>query len=362
MWEDQVFDPMKQRTIVCFTPYGEDWTWMIQELTAPDVRWIFMSDLADRPWKRRLRRAAFIKPISGFLTALTARREKAALLITMDPRLSFWAEFWCILLFVKVEHMAFSFNFDELPKGWKRLLFGFAFKRIDLMRVHSRMEIRLYRDYFGIPEERLKLGLWGVNMPDFEPKDALEPGDYLCAVGGNARDYETLLAAGLLAPEIPMVWVVRPENVAGMNLPAHIRVVTNVPHPEAMNYLVHSRAMVLPLKSAETPCGHVTLVSAMYLRKAILATDSAGISDYVEEGVTGMLCRPGDAEDLARCMRAMWRDREMLDRMGENGLRFAEAYCSEGNVRREMIDYLALRGLAASPTDDGKLKQNMLEE
>jgi hypothetical protein len=273
----------------------------------------------------------------------------------MGERISFWAEFWCILLRINVEHLVFSFNFDELPKGWKRRLFGFAYRRIDHLRVHSKMEIALYRDYFGIPEDRMSLALWAMNMPDVLPKEPLQDGDYLCAVGGNARDYETLLAATLLAPDIPMVWVVRPYNVAGMDLPSHIRVITNVPYPEAMNYLAHSRAMVLPLKSAETPCGHVTLVSAMYLRKAILATDSAGISDYVKDGVSGMLIRPGDAEDLARCMRIVWRDREMQDRMGEKGLRFAEAFCSEANVRREMIDYLALRGLAASPSGDHSL-------
>ena len=152
---------MSQRTIVCFTPYGEDWTWFVQELTAPDVRWRFMSDLPDRPWKWRVGRSALLRPITGLLTALTARQEKAVLLITMGERVSFWAEFWCALLRIDVEHLVFSFNFDELPTGWKRRLFGFAYRRIDHLRVHSKMEIALYRDYFGIPEERMSLAFVG---------------------------------------------------------------------------------------------------------------------------------------------------------------------------------------------------------
>jgi hypothetical protein len=65
-----------------------------------------------------------------------------------------------------------------------------------------------------------------MNMPDVSPEEPLQGGDNLCAVSGNAQDYETLLAASRLAPEIPMVWVVRPHNVAEMNLPANIHVVT----------------------------------------------------------------------------------------------------------------------------------------
>jgi len=33
--------------------------------------------------------------------------------------------------------------------------------------------------------------------------------------------------------------------------------------------------------------------------------------------------------------------------MGENGLRFAEAFCAESRVHEEMHEYLSERGLAA---------------
>ncbi len=228
---------------------------------------------------------------------------------------------------------AYSFNFPELPRGWKRRLFSYAYERVDDLRVHSNMEIQLYHDYFSIPKDRIHLSLWSMNPPEVEPGGSLITGDYMTAIGGNSRDYQTLLAACWKTPEIPMVWVVRPENVAGLDLPPHVRVFCNTSYPVAMNYLAHSRAMVLPLKGAEVPCGHVTLVSAMFLGKAILATDSAGIHDYVAEGVTGMLCRPADPEHMVSCMRLLWRDRELNERMGENGLRFAETFCTESHAR-----------------------------
>jgi hypothetical protein len=83
----------------------------------------------------------------------------------------------------------------------------------------------------------------------------------------------------------------------------------------------------------------------MFLGKAILAIDSASIHDYVEEGVTGMLCRPADPEPMVSCIRSLWRSRELNERKGENGLRFAETFCTESYARDEMREYLAGRGL-----------------
>jgi glycosyltransferase involved in cell wall biosynthesis len=339
----------RKRLIVCCTPFfGDDWAWYALELTAPDVRWCFFTDHVKHRWQRLLQRPNFNTVIAGLRTAWIAKRRRADLIITMDPRITFWVALWSRVLAVDTPHIAYSFNFPELPRGWKRRLFSYAYERVDALRVHSNMEIQLYHDYFSIPKDRIHLSLWSMNPPDVEPGGSLIIGDYMTAIGGNSRDYQTLLAACWKTPEIPMVWVVRPENVAGLDLPPHVRVFCNTSYPVAMNYLAHSRAMVLPLKGAEVPCGHVTLVSAMFLGKAILATDSAGIHDYVAEGVTGMLCRPADPEHMVSCMRLLWRDRELNERMGENGLRFAETFCTESHARDEMREYLAGCGLTAS--------------
>jgi Glycosyl transferases group 1 len=336
-----------ERLILCCTPFGDSWTWFVQELTAPDVRWRFFSDRAKYRFQHYLQRPNLNTPVAGLQTALAARSSKAALIITIDPRLSFWVALWCRVLRIRTPHFVFSFNFPELPHGWKRSVFRVAYKRIDAARVHSRMEIPLYHQVFAIPESRFRLGLWAMNAPEVTPGGPLIPGDYITAIGGNSRDYATLAEAGRLTPEIPQVWVVRPENLAGLDIPPHITVFSNAPYPDTMNYLLHSRYMALPLKGAEVPCGHVTLVSAMLLGKAILATDSAGVSDYVDEGVNGMLCRPHDAEHMAQCMRALWNAPAQTEQMGIAGQRFAQANCTEAHVREEMQAYLSECGLTA---------------
>ena len=39
--------------------------------------------------------------------------------------------------------------------------------------------------------------------------------------------------------------------------------------------------------------------------KPLITTDTAGCRDAVDDGVTGLLCRPKDAGDLARKMKEM---------------------------------------------------------
>jgi len=91
----------------------------------------------------------------------------------------------------------------------------------------------------------------------------------------------------------------------------------------------------------------VTLISAMLLEKAIVATDSVGISDYVIDGWNGLLCRPQDARDLADKIRALWVDPDEADRLGENGFKFAAENCSEQSVREDMFEFFKGYGLAA---------------
>ena len=336
---------MRDRVVVCCTPFGEPWSWFVQELTAPEVRWLFFSDKARYFWQHYLQRPNLNTPFAGLRAVLAARSEKASLLVSLDPRLSFWCALFCRMLRVEVEHLVFSFNFAELPTGPKRRIFSYAFRHIDRVRVHSRMEVALYHRYFGIPRDRIRVGLWCMNTPEVAPAEPLKQGRYACAIGGNARDYLTLLRAAEQAPEIPMVWVVRPENIAGLSLPAHVTAVCNIPYAEAMNYLQHSAFMVLPLKGAEVPCGHVTIISAMLLSKAVIATDSAGISDYIEEQRSGLLCPPADAEALSDAMRSLWADEERTQQLGEHGREFAERHCSEAQVRRELTAFLGERGL-----------------
>jgi glycosyltransferase involved in cell wall biosynthesis len=327
---------MSDKLVVFYTPFASDWHSLIEELGGAGVRWKYFSDNKSHFWQRFLKRPNFNTAIEGLRAVLYAKRHNARLLVTIGPRFSFWCGFFCRLFRTTVDHYAFAFNFAELPTGWKAKIFGFGFRQLKSLRVASQIEKSLYSGYFGIPEHLIEVRLWGMNIPEVSADPPILNQPYVSAVGGNARDYVTLLGAARLLGTIPMVWVVRPENVAGLDLPSHIHTLRNIPYPHAMNVVANSRLTVVPLRDSKVPCGHVTLVSGMLLKKAVVATNSAGVLDYVTDGWNGLLCRPHSATDLAEKIRTLWEEPETARIMGENGFLFAIEHCSEQSVRQDL--------------------------
>ena len=141
---------------------------------------------------------------------------------------------------------------------------------------------------------------WGVGEPPVtQPEASIESGDYICAIGGNARDYPLLMEAMARLPDIPLVAVMRPHNASSLKVPPNVRVRVDLPLGETHNITKFSRFMVLPLIGSEIPCGHITLVTSMRLSKAFIVTDSCGVSDYVEEGVNGLTYEAHSVDSLA---------------------------------------------------------------
>jgi glycosyltransferase involved in cell wall biosynthesis len=137
------------------------------------------------------------------------------------------------------------------------------------------------------------------------------------------------------------VLVVRPENLAGLELPQNVSFHTNTSFGKAMNVLLHSRFMVLPLTVGDVPCGHVTLVAAMHLGKAIVATNSAGIADYVRDRENALIVDPASAQALAEAMHILWQDADLCDRLGENGRSFARSECTDARIADHFFGFLS---------------------
>ena len=65
----------------------------------------------------------------------------------------------------------------------------------------------------------------------------------------------------------------------------------------------------------------VALMEAMAMERPVVATDISGVSELVEDGVTGLLVPPGDPGRLAAALRAIHDDPELAARLGRAGRR-----------------------------------------
>jgi glycosyltransferase involved in cell wall biosynthesis len=333
---------MNRSLIVCCSPgFAEGWRTLGPDITGENAEWVYFDDRPTNFWERVIRRPN-IAMIRACLQAVwRASTGNAKLLITHDPRASFLCSLFCRILNVRVDHYVDSFNFTELPVGLRLRLMRYAFQQIKLFSVHSSMECSLYSRCFGIPIERIRLRLWSIGVPKVSPDYPLHPGRYVSSIGGNGRDYRTLIESSRKLPDIPFVLVVRPESLTSIKVPPNVKVMVNAPFEQAMNILLHSQFTILPLSGSTVPCGHVTLVCAMHLAKAIVATDSQGISDYVFPDFNGILCEPASSDSMVHGITMLWTNPAEVARLSANSRRFGSENCSEAKMRSDLATVLA---------------------
>jgi glycosyltransferase involved in cell wall biosynthesis len=172
---------------------------------------------------------------------------------------------------------------------------------------------------------------WGVAEPAVATAD-VPTSDAICAVGSQARDYPTLLAAMRRLPHLRLILVATVDSLRGLDIPENVTVRLDVPLSEAQAVIRSSRFMVLPLLNSQVPCGHVTMVTAMYCARAIVATESSGIADYLTSGQNGLTVPPHDPAALAAAIQKLWDDPAQSAKLGQNGRQFALANCTESKT------------------------------
>lgn len=300
---------------------GPDWRFLAPFCDDPAIGWQTCSGRPQNRLERLVRRPALARWRAALQAARAARAAEGAVLVSHLPLMGAATNVMRRRLCPDVPQVAFSFNFTDLPQGRRRAWLTGALRGIDEFVVFSRFEKGLYSSHFDIPEARIRFLPWAMEPPRPGPDNpAAGQGDYLCAIGGEGRDY-ALLAEGMRTlPGVRMVIVGRPHSVAGISFPDNVTVFTNLPLAQTWAIAAGSGGMVIPLKSATTACGHITLIGAQQLGLPLVITASRGVEDYVEDGTTARLVTAGDAAALTAAIT------ELRDNPGAAAARAARAW------------------------------------
>jgi len=97
--------------------------------------------------------------------------------------------------------------------------------------------------------------------------------------------------------------------------------------------------VVIPLHDVIFSAGATAVIEAMAMGKAVIIAKSKGISDYVEDGKTGLFFEPGNAGDLKEKMRYLLENPGEAKRLGENARKKVEA---EMNMERYVSQLAAV--------------------
>ena len=318
--------------VVLGTDGAPGWRWIAPHYEgAPAIDWTIVP--ADAPkLLRHVPGPNWGRVAAAARVRRAVQRDGADLVVSLGPRASAYVEAIGLRGLARVPHLAMAFNFTDLPRGARLALMRRSLAAIDRFVVFSRMERELYAGVFGISVDRFVFTHWGVQPPLGAPGPRTVVTRYVAALGGEARDYRTLCDAARRLPRLRFVLVVRPDSLAGIDVPANVEVHTNLPWDAAWSLAWHADALLVPLRSAETPNGHVTVVGGMHLGKAQVVTDSRGVRDYVAHEETALLAPAHDGAGFAHAIERLLDEPGLALRLGAAAQAFARAHCTEAST------------------------------
>jgi glycosyltransferase involved in cell wall biosynthesis len=155
---------------------------------------------------------------------------------------------------------------------------------------------------------------------------AAVPGDYVFAGGGNDRDFGSVIEA-VRGTDVSLEIVTFSRETLGYDrdLPPNCTVLWRMPPDEFLARAAGALLVVVPLRETGFEFGQTTVVQALALGKAVVATRAPSLLDYVEDGKEGILVEAGDVEGYRHAIARLLGDDELRRACERNALERAQA-------------------------------------
>lgn len=111
-----------------------------------------------------------------------------------------------------------------------------------------------------------------------------------------------------------------------------------IPNDEASGYYNAADIFIFPTLRLES--FGIVLAEAMACEKPIIASKIGSIPDVIDDGINGILVRPGDHEELSREIRRLLRDREYSRILAKNARKKALQEFSLKKMVEDTIEFL----------------------
>jgi glycosyltransferase involved in cell wall biosynthesis len=234
----------------------------------------------------------------------------------------------------------------------------------------------------GVPEDKLHVAHRPVDDRFWRPAPP-SPENVICAVGWEARDYETLtravadldvhvtIAVGMigmvasskdaregrerLAVLTPWkrtygysfqeAWLAK---VQSDGVPTNVTVAYQLDASELRELYARSRFVVVPLHDVDSNCGVTTVTEAMAMGRAVVVTRIRGQSAVIVDGHQGRYVPPQDAGALRDAIVDLLDHPEEAERMGRAGRALVEERHTMDRYVRQIAELLREMGACRS--------------
>jgi glycosyltransferase involved in cell wall biosynthesis len=191
------------------------------------------------------------------------------------------------------------------------------------------------------------------NKREYSPK-----GLYFAFAGKICREKgaDTLIEAARLT-KLP-VWLAG-DYATGQdiirNIPDNVELLGFLDRKQMEKFCHDAFCLVMPSKWYEM--FGLVLLEGMVAGIPVIASNLGGIPGIVADGTSGLLFRPGDAEDLAEKMQFLWENREYARALGQAGREQAlEHYSEEVYYQRLLAVYERAIEINGARQPSGRLR------
>ncbi len=185
-------------------------------------------------------------------------------------------------------------------------------------------------------------------LPNFVPDDISEQrcddsplleqlpqGDFILFVGDVKRDKGVgvlLRAYAAMKSPVPLVIIGRPCDDLGVDIPENVLMLPGWPHDAVMSAWRRCVFAVAP-SIWRDPCPTVAM-EAMAMGRPVIASRIGGLSDIIEDEVSGLLVPPGDVRALRQAMQDLLASPTRRATMGNMALQRVALFQAQTVVPR----------------------------
>jgi glycosyltransferase involved in cell wall biosynthesis len=153
--------------------------------------------------------------------------------------------------------------------------------QLDALFFFSRNQKELFQSA-GLDTSCLFPIPFGVDETFYCPTLSVRRGESVVASGiDRGRDWDTLVAAASLLPQVPFEIYTQAGRVRG-SLPTNVAVHAPVSMPEHRNALRSARLVVVPTHDLAYPTGQSVMLEAAACGTPVLATRTEAMSEYID--------------------------------------------------------------------------------
>jgi len=220
----------------------------------------------------------------------------------------------------------------RMSAGKKKLFFKFLHPQMDAIFLYAETQRAHSEQELGIPATKLHLISFHADTRFFHPMTESPVEQRISSAGLELRDYPTLIEAVRsldidvrLAAASP--WSKRTNETENRQLPSNVSA-RGYGYRELRDLYASSRFIVVPLYETDFQAGVTTILEAMAMGKAVIASKTRGQRDVIEDGVTGIYVPPGDPAALRKAIVDLLATPERAAALGANARKAVETRMS----------------------------------